>query len=52
MPTLTPLASLQQKRRQLPNNLVTVGRIAWASTKANFKQRPDPALILAALAQL
>ncbi|GAC1376434.1 MAG: peroxiredoxin-like family protein [Hymenobacter sp.] len=28
------------------------GRIAWATTEASFKQRPDPALILAALAQL
>jgi len=28
------------------------GHIAWAATDANFKQRPDPALILAALAQL
>lgn len=28
------------------------GRIAWAATDANFKERPDPALILAALAQL
>lgn len=28
------------------------GHIAWATTEASFKQRPDPALILAALAQL
>lgn len=28
------------------------GRIAWAETSVNFKQRPDPALVLAALAQL
>ena len=28
------------------------GRIAWAATDANFKERPDPALIVAALAQL
>lgn len=28
------------------------GTIAWAHTEANFKQRPDPALIVAALAQL
>jgi len=28
------------------------GRIAWATTEASFKRRPDPALILAALAQL
>ena len=27
------------------------GRIAWASTEANFKERPDPALIVAALAK-
>jgi len=28
------------------------GTIVWAHTEANFKQRPDPALILEALAQL
>jgi peroxiredoxin len=28
------------------------GRIAWAHVDANFKQRPDPALVLAALAKL
>lgn len=28
------------------------GHIAWASTEANFKERPDPALIIAALAKL
>lgn len=28
------------------------GRIAWATTEASFKERPDPALILTALAQL
>ena len=28
------------------------GHIAWASTEANFKERPDPALILEALAKL
>ncbi|MBD2770110.1 AhpC/TSA family protein [Hymenobacter sp. BT664] len=28
------------------------GHVAWAATEANFKQRPDPALVLAALAQL
>ena len=28
------------------------GHIAWASTQANFKERPDPALIVAALAKL
>ncbi|WP_210520051.1 peroxiredoxin-like family protein [Hymenobacter terricola] len=28
------------------------GTITWAATEANFKQRPDPTLILAALAQL
>ena len=28
------------------------GHIAWAETSVNFKQRPDPALVLAALAQL
>ena len=27
-------------------------QIAWAATEANFKQRPDPSIILAALAQL
>lgn len=30
----------------------TDGYITWTSTEANFKQRPDPALIVAALAQL
>ena len=28
------------------------GTIAWAATEANFKQRPDPAVLLDALAQL
>lgn len=28
------------------------GTIAWADTDANFKQRPDPAVLLAALAKL
>ncbi|HEX8656880.1 MAG TPA: peroxiredoxin-like family protein [Hymenobacter sp.] len=28
------------------------GRIAWAQVEANFKQRPDPELVLAALATL
>ena len=28
------------------------GTIAWAATEANFKQRPDPAVLLEALAQL
>ena len=28
------------------------GTIAWAATEANFKQRPDPAVLLQALAQL
>jgi len=30
----------------------TDGRVAWAEVQANFKHRPDPAAILAALAQL
>ena len=30
----------------------TAGRVAWAEVEANFKHRPDPAAILAALAQL
>ena len=28
------------------------GTIAWAATEADFKQRPDPAVLLAALAGL
>ena len=32
--------------------IAQTGQIAWAATEANFKHRPDPALLLAALAQL
>ena len=28
------------------------GTVAWAAVEADFKQRPDPTLLLAALAQL